>query len=32
MFPFLWVPELYPGLNYQLLTAKAHNDRTAAVL
>jgi hypothetical protein len=32
MFHFLWVPELSPCLSYQLLTATAHNDRTAAVL
>jgi hypothetical protein len=30
--PLLWVPELSPCLSYQLLTATARNDRTAAVL
>jgi hypothetical protein len=32
MFLFLWVPEISPYLIYQLLTATAHKDRTAAVL
>jgi hypothetical protein len=31
-FPLLWVPELSPCISYQLLTATAHNDCTAAVL
>jgi hypothetical protein len=26
MIPLLWVPELFPCLSYQLLTATAHND------
>jgi hypothetical protein len=31
-FALLWVPELSPCLSYQLLTAAAHNNQTAAVL
>jgi hypothetical protein len=31
-FPLLWVPELFPCPSYQLLTATAHKDKTAAVL
>jgi hypothetical protein len=31
-FSFLWIPELSPGLSYQLLTVIAHNDWTSAVL
>jgi hypothetical protein len=31
-FLFLWVPDLYPCLSYQLLTAIAHNGLTSAVL
>jgi hypothetical protein len=30
-FPFLWVPDLSPYLNYKLLTATAPGDCTAAV-
>jgi hypothetical protein len=32
MFPFLWVPELFPCLSYQVLTATAHKDCTSVVL
>jgi hypothetical protein len=31
-FPLLWVPELFLCLNYQRLTATAHNDWTTAAL
>jgi hypothetical protein len=31
-FPLLWVPEVSPCIRYRLLTATAHNDRTAAAL
>jgi hypothetical protein len=32
MFSLLWVPKLSPCLSYQLLTATAHKDSTAALL
>jgi hypothetical protein len=28
IFPFLWVPELFPCLSYQLLTTTTHKDWT----
>jgi hypothetical protein len=30
-FPLLWGPELFPFLNYQLLTGTSHKDWTSAV-